>query len=128
MGEITMQSLIKKVHYFKIPVSDVKAAADWYSTVLGFRPEFVNVEDGIARMDLVEGPFLILCKADSNSNCTFTIDSQVQQIVTFTSPSIDELYNHMKQHNVKTSEIESDEWSRFFNFYDLDNNMFFVHS
>lgn len=123
-----MQSLIRKVHYLTIPVSDVQRAFDWYSNILGFRQEFINVEDGIARVDLEDGPFLILCKADAGSNCNFMTNSQSQQVITFTSPRIDELYDYMKLNEVKTSEVNSDEWSRFFNFYDLDDNMFLVHS
>ncbi|WP_274362252.1 VOC family protein [Paenibacillus thermotolerans] len=123
-----MQSLINKVHYFKIPVSDVKQAADWYSTVLGFRQQFVDEEEGVARLEIEEGPFIILVKADSGSRCNIIVNNEPQQIVTFTSQRIDDLYAVMVSHQVKVTDKESDEWSRFFKFYDADGNMFLVHS
>jgi len=117
-----------KIHYIKIPVTDIKTSTEWYANVLGLHNEFIDENEGIARLNLTEGPFIILVRTNDGQNCNFTKNKETEQIITFTNPNVHELYHRMNEQNVRVSELDKDDWSVYFKFYDPDGNMFLVHS
>ena len=76
-------SLLDHIHYFRIPVIDLKASVEWYTTCLGLNVRFSN--DELAVLELTSGPLLVLVEADKDSRGHFTIDGHPEFSIGFTT-------------------------------------------
>ncbi len=76
-------SLLDHIHYFRIPVIDLKSAIEWYTTCLQLKVRFST--DELAVLELPSGPLLVLVAADKESRGHFTIDGHPEFSIGFTT-------------------------------------------
>ncbi|MCZ8537704.1 VOC family protein [Paenisporosarcina quisquiliarum] len=119
-------SLFNGIHYFRIPVVDLRESVSWYSDCLKFKLRFKR--DGLAVYELETGPLLVLVEADKNSRGHFLKGGQAEFSVGFTTTNINELYEYLVSQDVKVESIQEDEGHQFFHFYDPNGNKLQVHN
>lgn len=117
--------LIQEIHYLRIPVADLGASISWYSKYLGF--EHLWTRNDMAMVKLSSGQMLVLMKADAGTHSHFTKDGQPVETITFTSPVIRELHQHLSENGVTVDEIENHDGHLLFHFFDPNGNKFQVH-
>ncbi|MFJ5565032.1 VOC family protein [Lysinibacillus xylanilyticus] len=107
-----------------IPVKDPKISADWYAEILGF--ELIYIEEDAAVMKIAEHSQTVVClvrtlnhKPMEFPNNNFGVGKYYNFIP---NNDIEETYKFLTEKNVKVNPIHGESSSKFFTFYDPDNN------
>lgn len=107
-------SLLKRIDTICLTVGNVEKASNWYQEVLGLTESFkgehyriLSVANSGVPLTIEEGD------VHSPQNLVYPI---------FYSENIEEIYNKLKEQNVKVSEIHDDGVNKFLDLYDLDGN------
>lgn len=120
------QPLLKEMHYARVPVTDLDAAVAWYTRCLGLQHAWTRNDMAMVRQE--PGLMLVLMKADAGSQSHFTVNGSPVESLTFTSPEIRRLHEHLVDQGVQVDDlIEDDNGFLFFHFFDLCGNKFQVH-
>ncbi|MBA2176040.1 VOC family protein [Halobacillus locisalis] len=118
--------LLSSIHYFRIPVVNLKESIKWYSECLKLKMRFDKGE--LAVFEVGTGPLLVLVEADKDSRGHFLKDGQAEFSIGFTTSDIQSLHDYLVDQHVTVESIMEEEGHRFFYFYDLDGNKLQVHN
>lgn len=119
--------MIDKILYNEIPVKDIQKSVAWFQGVLGLEMIWHSEETGMAQLNLPSGQMIFLNKTNDDTNANFTVNGKQHNVIGFQTTEIEKLYNHLIAHHVVTEPIVDDgEGNAFFNFFDIDGNMFNV--
>ncbi|XEC94176.1 VOC family protein [Paenibacillus tarimensis] len=118
-------SLIEEIHYFRIPVNELKDSVRWYTECLGFTLRRENEE--LAVVELKAGALLVLVKADRESRGHFSRNGESEFMIGFTSPHIHQLRESLIEQGVKVDDMKEDNGHYFFHFYDPSGNKLQAH-
>jgi catechol 2,3-dioxygenase-like lactoylglutathione lyase family enzyme len=120
------KSLLDHIHYFRIPIIDLKASIEWYTTCLRLNLRFSN--DELAVLELTSGPLLVLVAADKESRGHFTINGHLEFSIGFTTSKIAEMHQQLIEQGVHVESILEDNGHDYFFFYDPSGNKLQVHN
>ncbi|CAG9623135.1 VOC family protein [Sutcliffiella rhizosphaerae] len=115
-----------KVGTIFVPVTNIEKSTDWYETFLGVR-KIDSWENGVGFYFPTGSTQLALVKVESPQPTEFTTKSNKKNTYyNFVVDDIETAHQHFKSNEIATSEIHDFEGMKFFDFYDLDGNLFSV--
>lgn len=115
-----------KVGSIFIPVTDVKKSSEWYEKYLGAK-EIDSWEDGAGFYLPTGSTQLALVKVEFSQPTEFFInESKKKSYYNFVVDDIEAAYQHFNAANITTTEIDAYGDMKFFDFFDLDGNLFSV--
>ncbi|QCR33089.1 VOC family protein [Lysinibacillus sp. SGAir0095] len=117
------KQLLKGVEGVFIPVKDPKISAEWYKEILGF--ELIYIEEEAAVMKIHELAQTVVCLVRTVNHQPMEFpknDFGVGKYYNFIPEDIEELHKILIKKKVKVNPIGGEGTSRFFTFYDPDNN------
>lgn len=131
---MTTQHIVPRIACIEIPVSNLKAAVEWYRKILGMKVigEFQDSWKE-AMLQFPENPIgvptVYLVQTDSQERLKFynTNHGYTQSIVDFYTADLAQFHRHLKAHGVATNRetIESQPGETGgFGFFDPDGNSF----
>lgn len=129
---MSQQFLIPRIATIEIPVAHLKAAIEWYETILGLSVvgeyeeswteammQFSNKPAGV--------PTIYLVQTDSADRLQFynTNRGYTQSVIDFYTSDLEAFHQHLQSHGIKTNretmKLQPGEISGF-GFFDLDGN------
>lgn len=109
-----------------IPVENLETSTQWYEKMLGLTKidEWgEGNERGVGFYFSNDLTQLALIQVDNKQATQFTITGNKRNVYfNFLADDIQKAYNHLKQNNVKVTQIEDFGGMKCFDFYDLDGN------
>ena len=117
------KSLLKGLEGVFIPVKDPEISAKWYEEMLGFR--LIYIEEEAAVMKIHEQAQTVVCLVRTLNHQPMGFPKNnfgVGKYYNFISEDIEETYRSLLVKNVKVKPIGGGGTSRYFTFYDPDNN------
>lgn len=119
--------MIEKILYNEIPVKNMSRSIHWFKEILGLTFVWYSEEENLAQLNLPSGQMLFLVETADETTANFTVNGRAHNVIGFQCSNIEQLFTHLKAHQVQVEEIEDDgAGNLFLNFYDLDGNMFNV--
>ncbi|TSB47702.1 VOC family protein [Alkalicoccobacillus porphyridii] len=119
--------MLQQILYCHIPVKSLKHSIQWYSDVLKLSFVWHSEEELQAQLNLPSGQMLFLVETGVTTRATFMKKDEEQAIVAFQTKDIDQLHQHLLEHQVKVETITNDGLGNsFLDFYDPDGNKFNV--
>lgn len=119
--------MLEKILYNEIPVKNIESSIKWFQEVLGLKFIWHSKEESLAQLNLPSGQMIFLVQTSDETSANFTVDGKQHNVIGFQTHNIEELYNHLTQHNVKVNHIVDDgQGNKFLDFFDIDGNMFNV--
>jgi glyoxylase I family protein len=115
--------LLKGMEGVFIPVKDPEFSAKWYEEILGFKP--IYIEEQAAVMKIGEQSQTVVCLVRTTNHQPMKFPENnfgVGKYYNFIPNDIEETYNTLREKNVKVNSISGDGTTKFFTFYDPDNN------
>lgn len=115
--------LLKGMEGVFIPVKNPASSAQWYEEVLGFKPVYIEEEAAVMRIEEEAQTVVCLVRTANHQPMKFPEnDFGVGKYYNFIPNDIEETYKHLLSKNVKVNPISGEGSTRFFTFYDPDNN------
>ncbi|PYF08931.1 VOC family protein [Ureibacillus chungkukjangi] len=117
------KSLLKGMEGVFIPVKNPEISAKWYEEILGFR--LIYIEEEAAVMKIHEQAQTVVCLVRTKDHQPMEFpnnDFGVGKYYNFIPDDIEETYRSLIEKNVRVNPIGGEGTSRFFTFYDPDNN------
>ncbi|WP_159882049.1 sigma-70 family RNA polymerase sigma factor [Paenibacillus puerhi] len=135
MEREVMRAIVPRIATIEIPVSDLRRAVDWYSSMLGAKPQGPWNDEGTSAMLHFQGgsgaigvPSIYLVQTEDTRRLTFTNTQYgyIQSIIDLYTPDLKGYYHFLKDQGVDVNEID---WEREpgrqgFGFRDCDGNSF----
>ena len=118
-----VKSLLKGMEGVFIPVKDVELSAKWYEEILGFT--IIYIEKEAAVMRIAENAQTVVCLVRTPNHQPMKFPDNnfgVGKYYNFIPNDIEETHRYLAEKNVKVNAIEGEGSTRFFTFYDLDDN------
>ncbi|MGF2616444.1 VOC family protein [Rossellomorea vietnamensis] len=115
-----------KVGSVFVPVTDLKKSSIWYEENLGVK-KIEQWEDGAGFYFSTSSTQLGLVEVAAPQPTEFAINREKKNVYfNFVVDNIDDVYQHLQNKGVITTDIEDFGGMRGFDFYDLDGNTFSV--
>jgi glyoxylase I family protein len=115
--------LLKGMEGVFIPVADPELSARWYQEMLGFEPLYIEEEAAVMRIGQQSQTVVCLVKTANHQPMNFPENNfGVGKYYNFIPYNIEETYKFLLEKNVKVNPIEGEGTTKFFTFYDLDDN------
>lgn len=117
------KSLLKGMEGVFIPVKNPKLSAQWYEEILGFTLVYLEEEAAVMKIDEHAPTVVCLVKTMNHQPMKFPDNHfGVGKYYNFISHNIEETYNLLIKKNVKVNELGGEGTTKFFTFYDPDDN------
>ncbi|MCM3389902.1 VOC family protein [Ureibacillus chungkukjangi] len=117
------KSLLKGIEGVFIPVKNPEISAKWYEEILGFRLIYIEEEAAVMKIHVQAQTVVCLVRTKDHQPMEFpNNDFGVGKYYNFISDDIEETYRSLIEKNVRVNQIGGEGTSRFFTFYDPDNN------
>jgi glyoxylase I family protein len=115
--------LLKGMEGVFIPVKDPGFSAKWYEEILGFKPIYIEEEAAVMKIGEQSQTVVCLVRTKNHQPMKFPENNfGVEKYYNFIPIDIEETYNTLREKNVKVNSISGDGTTKFFTFYDPDNN------
>ncbi|TMV48782.1 VOC family protein [Paenibacillus mesophilus] len=119
-------SIIQEVNFIHLPVSNVDEAVNWYVKHLGCKGAH-KVHDGLASVNLPSGPTLLFIQTQHEERAKFLNRGRDYSIAGFITKDIEKAFASLKENGVRVLNYRDEgDVGKFFDFYDLDGNMFTI--
>lgn len=118
--------MLEGILYNEIPVKNIKESIEWFKQVLDLEFVWYSPEEQLAQLNLPSGQMLFLVETTDETHANFTVNGKQHNVIGFHTKNIEKLFAHLVEHDVQVEEIVKDGENQFFNFYDLNGNMFNV--
>ncbi len=106
-----------------IPVKDPKLSANWYEKILGFKLLYIEEEAAVLKISEQSQTVVCLVKTLNHEPMKFPNNNfGVGKYYNFIPHNIEETHKFLLEKNVKVNPIEEEGDSKFFTFYDPDDN------
>ena len=106
-----------------IPVKDPKLSANWYEKILGFKLLYIEEEAAVLKISEQSQTVVCLVKTLNHEPMKFPNNNfGVGKYYNFIPYNIEETHKFLLEKNVKVNPIEEEGDSKFFTFYDPDDN------
>jgi len=115
--------IIKGMEGVFIPVKDPVVSAKWYEEILGFK--LIYIEEEAAVMKIGEQSQTVVCLVRTLNHQPMKFPENnfgVGKYYNFIPTNIEETHSRLLQKNVKVNPIGGEGSSKFFTFYDPDDN------
>ncbi|WP_299510509.1 VOC family protein [uncultured Rummeliibacillus sp.] len=117
-------ALLKGVEGIFIPVKDPANSAIWYGDILGFKLIYIEEEAAVMRIGEHSQTVVCLVRTLNPQPMNFPENKfGVSKYYNFIpNDDIEEIHKHLVSKKVKVNQISGDENTKFFTFYDPDDN------
>ncbi|MFP7442954.1 VOC family protein [Bacillus infantis] len=106
-----------------IPVTDPESSAKWYEEILGFQLIYIEEEAAVMRIGDKSQTVFCLVKTQNHQPKSFPENNfEVGKYYNFIPNDIEDTHKLLLEKEVKVDPIGGDESTKFFTFYDPDNN------
>ena len=106
-----------------IPVKDPKLSANWYEEILGFKLLYIEEEAAVLKISEQSQTVVCLVKTLNYEPMKFPNNNfGVGKYYNFIPYNIEETHKFLLEKNVKVNPIEEEGDTKFFTFYDPDDN------
>lgn len=106
-----------------IPVKDPKLSANWYKEILGFKLLYIEEEAAVLKISEQSQTVVCLVKTLNHQPMKFPNNNfGVGKYYNFIPHNIEEVHKFLLEKNVKVNPIDEEGDSKFFTFYDPDDN------
>ncbi|MDV4149839.1 VOC family protein [Clostridium sp. AL.422] len=106
-----------------IPVKDPKLSANWYEEILGFKLLYIEEEAAVLKISEQSQTVVCLVKTLNHQPMKFPNNNfGVGKYYNFIPHNIEEAHKFLLEKNVKVNPIDEEGDSKFFTFYDPDDN------
>jgi len=112
-----------KLEHVQIPVGNLEASVQWYTTNLGFRLQSTSDMNRQAFLTLSEGPMLMLWETKDESQANFTVNGQIMPVLLFNTTRIHELYELLRSLGSEITFYQEEGFGWVLKFIDPDGNM-----
>lgn len=115
--------LLKGMEGVFIPVKDPEMSAKWYEEILGFK--LIYMEEEAAVMKIEEHSQTVVCLVRTVNHQPMKFPNNnfgVGKYYNFIPDNIEETYKILLENNVKVNAMGGEGTTRFFTFYDPDDN------
>ena len=112
-----------KLEHVQIPVRNLEASVQWYTTNLGFRLQSTSDMNRQAFLTLSEGPMLMLWETKDESQANFTVNGQIMPVLLFNTTRIHELYELLRSLGSEITFYQEEGFGWVLKFIDPDGNM-----
>lgn len=117
------EPMIKGMEGVFIPVKDPEVSAKWYEEILGFK--LIYIEEEAAVMKIGEQSQTVVCLVRTLNHQPMKFPENnfgVGKYYNFIPTNIEETHNRLRKKNVKVNPMGGEGSSKFFTFYDPDDN------
>lgn len=123
-GDGTMTTaLFKGMEGVFLPVTNPKLSAKWYEEILGFELIYIEEEAAVMRIGEQSQTVVCLVKTQNHQPMKFPKNNfGVGKYYNFIPANIEETYKFLLEKEVKVNPMGGDGTTKFFTFYDPDNN------
>ncbi|MFC5734652.1 VOC family protein [Cytobacillus gottheilii] len=116
-------ALFKGMEGVFIPVTDPELSAKWYGEILGFKLIYIEEEAAVMRIGDQSQTVVCLVKTQNHQPMKFPENNfGVGKYYNFIPNNIEETHKLLLKKEVKVNPISGDGTTKFFTFYDPDNN------
>ncbi|MEH7122673.1 VOC family protein [Bacillus sp. JJ1773] len=106
-----------------IPVKDPELSAKWYEEILGFKLIYIEKEAAVMKIGEQSQTVVCLVKTPNHQPMKFPDNNfGVGKYYNFIPHDIEETYKFLLEKNVKVNLISREGTTKFFTFYDPDDN------
>ncbi|MEH7342528.1 VOC family protein [Bacillus sp. JJ1532] len=106
-----------------IPVKDPELSAKWYEEILGFKLIYIEKEAAVMKIGEQSQTVVCLVKTLNHKPMKFPDNNfGVGKYYNFIPHDIEETYKFLLEKNVKVNLISGEGTTKFFTFYDPDDN------
>jgi len=112
-----------KLEHVQIPVGNLEASVQWYTTNLGFRLQSKSDMNRQAFLTLSEGPMLMLWETKDESQANFTVNGQIMPVLLFNTTRIHELYELLRSLGSEITFYQEEGFGWVLKFIDPDGNV-----
>jgi glyoxylase I family protein len=115
--------LLKGMEGVFIPVTDPNFSSKWYEEILGFKLLYIEEEAAVLKIAEQSQTVVCLVKTLNHHPMKFPENNfGVGKYYNFISQDIEETYKLLLERNVKVNPIGGEGTTKFFTFYDPDDN------
>ncbi|MCM3576414.1 VOC family protein [Mesobacillus sp. AQ2] len=116
-------ALFKGMEGVFIPVTDPQLSAEWYEDILGFKLIYIEEDAAVMRIGEQSPTVVCLVKTANHQPMKFPENNfGVGKYYNFIPNDIEETHKLLLEKEVKVNPIGGDGATKFFTFYDPDNN------
>jgi len=117
------QPFLNKLEHVQIPVENLEASVQWYTTNLGFRLQSKSEKNRQAFLTLSEGPMLMLWETVDDTQANFTVKGQVMPVMLFNTTRVHELFQLLKTLGSEITSYQNEGFGWVLKFIDPNGNM-----
>nr|WP_068781518.1 VOC family protein [Paenibacillus sp. 79R4] len=114
---------MNKLEHVQIPVRNLEASVQWYTTNLDFRLQSKSDRNRQAFLTLSEGPMLMLWETQDEGRANFTVNGQTMPVLLFNTTKIHELHQLLKSLKSEITTYQDEGFGWVLKFLDPDGNM-----